>query len=892
MKTRIGLLLLLSILLASLVNCQTNEAPRPDFGGDGIFSYVPPKGWAVIKAPGFNLKYKAAVGPAVRGFAPNIIVIPEESAKSLDEYSTAVMESLKTSLEGFTFLEKNEFETSGGVRGIKLVTESDDTSGASKVKLRQVYYLFKSGPKALAATCTRRVEDDKTIDQAFDSAMKTFRITKASEAKPQTSDRPDFGGDHSFSYVPPPGWKVVNSPLSKYNIAQGESAQGITPNINVIVEQYPKSLDEFVASALEELKTNKDHVLLGKSDFQTSDGVRGIKVMFEFDSGEAKNRFRACSYAFKEGPRVFFATCGSLASDGAKHDAAFDAAMKTFRFTKSAEETKPSAAGHETKPPAGWKTYSYDKAGISFNYPARCELYDQKEKLPEKLRNVWQDHTLVFCLDLKPPMINFNIGMGKEATPASSSFTEWWDSLSDAICQQRNLTRLSFKGLKVGGRDAAEMVAVDKKGLKYKNVYIEGYDSNQFAMVFVAPSKDYDSLDKEVYKPWVDGVKVFKPAQEQKRSQDKRQIWEHTDRLFKDQGNKRWIETDRLGKVLFTFTETDRNSDFIEIQDSSRGYTVRLYGNATYINGGSRQDLKKFDQFTKYYDGKWSAMASGQDKDQPSLVKKAEQGDAAAQVNLGRAYEAGKEMPKDLGEAVKCYRKAADQGNAQGQFYLARLYQHGNGVERDYQMASHLYRKSAEQGHAGAQNNLGVAYQNGHGVPKDYKEAVVWYRKSAEQGDAWAQANLGYMCSKGFGVPKDEEEAATWYKKSADHGNALGQNNLGNLYRMGQGVERDYQKALELFSKSAAQGHALGQANLGLMYEKGYGAPKNEKEAVSWFRKSADQGEARGQYNLGRMYQQGLGVAEDRQEALKWYQKAAAQGHEDAKKALIQLNAK
>jgi TPR repeat protein len=849
MKTRIGLLLLLSILLASLVNCQTNEAPMADFGGDGIFSYVPPKGWAVIKAPGMDLKYKVAVGQPVRGFSPNIAVVPEESEKSLDEYATLSLVTLKASLDGFTLLEKMDFQTSEGVRGIKLVTESDSTEGNSKSRLRQVYYLFKSGPVIFAAVCSRLAGDDKALDQAFDSAMKTFRFKTASvEAKPQTSDRPDFGGDHTFSYIPPPGWKVVESPLSKYNIAQGESAQGMTPNINVIVDHYSKSLDEFVASALKELKTNKGHVLLGKSDFQTSDGVHGIKVMFEFDSSEAKNRLRASSYAFKAGTRLYFATCGALASDGAKHDAAFDAAMKTFRIAKAVEG--------DAKPPADWKKYSNNKAGISFSYPARCELYDQKEKLPDKLKNAWQDYSLVLCLDLKPPMINFNVVMAKEGIPASSSFTEWWDSASDATCQHKNLTRLSFKGIKVGGRNAAEMVAVDKEGIKYKNVYIEGYDATHFGMVFVAPSKDYDSLDKEVYQPWLGGVKIFKPGQEKASAQDKRHVWEHTDRLFKDHGNKRWIETDRQGQTLFTFSETDRNSDFIEIQDSSRGYTVRLYGDAMYIKGGTRQDLKKFDQFTKYYDGKWSTIVSHQEKAESPLLKKAEQGDATAQVNLGRSYEAGKERPKDLGEAAKWYRKAADQGNARGQFYLGRLYERGNGVERDYQMAVHLYRKSADQGNAGA------------------------------------QANLGYMYSHGYGAPKDEKEAVTWYRKSADQGHALGLNNLAAMYRRGSGVERDYQKALELYRKAAEKGNALAQCNLGIMCEKGQGVPKDEKEAVSWFWKSADQGEARGQYNLGRMYQQGLGVAEDRQEALKWYHKAAAQGHEDAKKALIRMNAK
>ena len=265
-------------------------------------------------------------------------------------------------------------------------------------------------------------------------------------------------------------------------------------------------------------------------------------------------------------------------------------------------------------------------------------------------------------------------------------------------------------------------------------------------------------------------LKAHVSGQKKGQSQDNRQVWEHTDRQFKDQGNRIWIETDRHGEVLFTFTEIDRNSDFIEIQDSSRGYTVRLYGNAMYIKGGNRSDLKKFDDFTKYYDGKWSAIPSDQAKAHSLLLKKAEQGDALAQVDLGLAYERGKGVPQDYDEAVKRFRTAADQGHARGQYNLARMYANGQGVERDYQKAFDLYRKSADQGNGNAQNNLGIMYKNGYGVPKDHKEAVTWYRKSADQGNRWAQYNLGRMYQHGTGVTEDGQEALKWYQKAAAQG--------------------------------------------------------------------------------------------------------------------------
>ena len=55
------------------------------------------------------------------------------------------------------------------------------------------------------------------------------------------------------------------------------------------------------------------------------------------------------------------------------------------------------------------------------------------------------------------------------------------------------------------------------------------------------------------------------------------------------------------------------------------------------------------------------------------LRRKAEQGDAQAQYELGRAYSIGKGAPKDKAEAAKWYRKAAEQGHAEAQYVMSGL---------------------------------------------------------------------------------------------------------------------------------------------------------------------------------------------------------------------------
>jgi hypothetical protein len=57
-----------------------------------------------------------------------------------------------------------------------------------------------------------------------------------------------------------------------------------------------------------------------------------------------------------------------------------------------------------------------------------------------------------------------------------------------------------------------------------------------------------------------------------------------------------------------------------------------------------------------------------------SLKNKAEKGDAESQFRLGRMYDEGDGITKDLSEAVKWYRKAAEQGSLEAQVALGDLY--------------------------------------------------------------------------------------------------------------------------------------------------------------------------------------------------------------------------
>jgi TPR repeat protein len=88
-------------------------------------------------------------------------------------------------------------------------------------------------------------------------------------------------------------------------------------------------------------------------------------------------------------------------------------------------------------------------------------------------------------------------------------------------------------------------------------------------------------------------------------------------------------------------------------------------------------------------------------------------------------------------------------------------------VVKDIGEAVKWYRKAAEQNYTPAQSNLGWCYDNGQGVAKDYVEAVKWYRQAAEQGHPEAQFNLGCCYANGQAVVKDKVEAYAWFSMAA-----------------------------------------------------------------------------------------------------------------------------
>ncbi len=310
------------------------------------------------------------------------------------------------------------------------------------------------------------------------------------------------------------------------------------------------------------------------------------------------------------------------------------------------------------------------------------------------------------------------------------------------------------------------------------------------------------------------------------------------------------------------------------------------------------------------------------------LKSKAEQGDGEAQWEVGKMYYNGKDVEKDIAEAVNWFERGAAGGHAEAANTLGFLFQKGNGVTQSYQRALELYEAAAAKDLALALNNLGVMHRHGYGVPVNLEKAVKYYQMAAEKGSRDAQFNLGVHYQYGFGITKNVEEAVRWYRLAADQrqhqatgnlgycylhglgvpqdykeavrlferaalfGNNFAANNLGHCYELGLGVEQDFEKAFSEYSHAAAAGLALAKCNLGSLIKRGLGVKaRDPRRALQWFREAAELGCADADYELGLLHEEGEVVKTDQAAALRFYQKSAEKGHEPAVKRLAELEA-
>ncbi|MBO4632996.1 MAG: SEL1-like repeat protein, partial [Lentisphaeria bacterium] len=220
------------------------------------------------------------------------------------------------------------------------------------------------------------------------------------------------------------------------------------------------------------------------------------------------------------------------------------------------------------------------------------------------------------------------------------------------------------------------------------------------------------------------------------------------------------------------------------------------------------------------------------------IKEKAEKGDPDALYRLGMIYWEGKQQPRSLTRALRCFRKSAAQNHLPSRFMLALADLNGKGVIPDAKKAFRQFRKLYQEGFTPAGIPLGIQYYEGRGTGKNYALAVECLLKGMPgkteiPADFAPEAALGKMYYHGgFGIQPDPVRAVRFLKQAAEDPEA--QFLLGGLCLNGTGTPKNVSEAAECFRRAAEKGHIPAGFELGRMYRLGLGVKKDDASAVRY----------------------------------------------------------
>lgn len=303
------------------------------------------------------------------------------------------------------------------------------------------------------------------------------------------------------------------------------------------------------------------------------------------------------------------------------------------------------------------------------------------------------------------------------------------------------------------------------------------------------------------------------------------------------------------------------------------------------------------------------------------LTAKAQAGDVIAMLEVGTAFEEGKNWGRDeriydgaedplidLDQAGDWYEKAAKQGNAEAQYRLGKLYDprgfsdlKPKKREKNQATALHWFEKAAEQNHGETLHRLGELYAEGGGAQPDPWKSFSYFEKAAELGHADSQAKLGYLLYTG--APLDP---STCGNAPAPAGNPIALGKIhGKIQWTSCTADKNPSAAATWWEKAASQGLAYAKYNLAIVYRTGDGATKDAARAFKLFEAVARLGDPESlkpgsavdliftldyvfeaQAFVGDMYSNGEGTPKDDAKAVTWYQKAASSGNAHAQQNL------
>jgi len=299
----------------------------------------------------------------------------------------------------------------------------------------------------------------------------------------------------------------------------------------------------------------------------------------------------------------------------------------------------------------------------------------------------------------------------------------------------------------------------------------------------------------------------------------------------------------------------------------------------------------------------------------------AEQGHAAAQLDVGFLYLAGHGVRQDIEKGFEWIDKAAENGNAIQKLWAGLVYYMGKAPERDRTEDLLLKYIRSILG-SKQEENSDDTLATSPGMKKDHEKAAYWWEAAIHQDDsnilgrriikeikATASFGLGLIHSSRQSDMQDGEKAVYWLEFSVQEGCLPCAHLLAKIHEFGEVVEQDGEKAIDWYSwfidhapeentyftfeMDTAELRNDALLSIAGIYWDGAGIAPDDSKAIHFFQLAALEGSMRAQSFLGEIHRSGTEAIEaDEQEALKWYRMAAEQGDANSQVIVDELLAK
>ena len=252
-----------------------------------------------------------------------------------------------------------------------------------------------------------------------------------------------------------------------------------------------------------------------------------------------------------------------------------------------------------------------------------------------------------------------------------------------------------------------------------------------------------------------------------------------------------------------------------------------------------------------------------------TLQSAADNGDKYAAYQLGKAYQTGTFVEKDLIYAHQYLQAAMTEKSDWVAYSIGKLFKDEDFDDYDRAKAIQYFELADKMGSETASYQLGKAYLEGDSLQQDYWKAIKMFEKTDGFLKSAAIYSLGkiYADAKFEGHSKDK--AIQYLEQAQKMGNEAAFYQLGKVYLSGEPSQQDYQKAIQMFEQAEGVLEPWAVYALGKIYlDENFNEHSRDK-AIQCFEHAQELENETAVYQLGKIYSSGEASQEDYLKAIQ-----------------------